>query len=126
MHNYSNIEIEDQPNEARNTTIIDLLRRNLMFWPLFVSMVLIFLSIAWIYIRHTIPVYESKATILIKDEKKGIDDSRMLASFDLFSTTKIVENETEVLRSRAVMKEVVKKLSLYAPITYEGRFNKNI
>jgi tyrosine-protein kinase Etk/Wzc len=54
---------------------------------------------------------------LIKDEKKGNEDSKMVESLDLISSKKIVENEIEVIQSRSLMEDVVKKLALYAPIT---------
>lgn len=123
MQDNSNIGTDYSRPDWQNETIKQILLRNLVYWPLFVLMISVFLFCAWIYIRYTIPVYESKATLLIKDEKKGIDDSRLLASIDQFSSSKILENEIEVLRSRMVMKEVVKKLHLYAPITYEGSRN---
>jgi capsular exopolysaccharide synthesis family protein len=70
-------------------------------------------------------LYESSATLLIKDEKKGIDDSRMIESLNLITTKKIVENEIEVLRSRSLMSEVVKNLRLYAPVYHEDRWKKS-
>src|SRR5438105_13449218 len=108
---------ESTNNRALNSENKDntYLLRYLSFWPLFLIMIILSLAAAWVYLRYAIPVYESTATILIKDEKKGLDDSRMLASLDQFASTKIVENEIEVLRSRTVMKEVVKRLGLYAP-----------
>lgn len=71
----------------------------------------------------TVPLFESSAAILIKDEKKGVDDSKMIESLNLISTKKIVENEIEVLKSRSLMNDVVKKLMLYAPVYQEKSGN---
>lgn len=91
------------------------------YWPLF----LLFLGLAgagaWFYLRNQTPVYESVATILIKDEKKGQDDSRIMESINLLSSKKIIENEIEVIRSRVLMNQVVKKLHLYAPVYEKGK-----
>ncbi|HEY0059349.1 MAG TPA: polysaccharide biosynthesis tyrosine autokinase, partial [Flavisolibacter sp.] len=77
---------------------------------------------AWLYIRFTTPLYESTARILIKDEKKGAEGAKTVEELNPLSTKKIIENETEVIRSRPLLDEVVKKLSLYAPVYEENRF----
>jgi tyrosine-protein kinase Etk/Wzc len=92
------------------------------YWPLFVMALIISIAGAWAYLRYkTTPLYESAATILIKDEKKGESDAKMLETINQLSAKKIIENETEVLRSKALMQEVVNKLHLYAPVFQEGK-----
>jgi tyrosine-protein kinase Etk/Wzc len=91
------------------------------YWPLFLLLLIICLAGAWLKLRYTTPLYESSATILIKDEKKGIDDSKMIESINQLSAKKIIENEIEVIQSRALMTEVVKSLHLYAQVFQEGR-----
>ncbi|HEX2536430.1 MAG TPA: polysaccharide biosynthesis tyrosine autokinase, partial [Chitinophagaceae bacterium] len=44
----------------------------------------------------------------------------MLDQLNLFGSKKIVENEIEVIRSRGLAQEIVKKLRLYAPVYREG------
>jgi len=91
------------------------------YWPLFLLFMFLAGAGAWLYLRYQNPVYETSATILIKDEKKGEDDSRIIEQLNLLSTKKIIENEIEVLHSKGLMLQVVKKLSLYAPIFEKGR-----
>ena len=91
------------------------------YWPLFAILLPLSLAGTWFYLRHVTPLYESTATILIKDEKRGLDDAKVLESLDLLSTKKIIENETEVLRSRSLMTAVIRKLYLYAPEYRQGR-----
>lgn len=93
----------------------------LPYWPLFLILAVIGVAGATVYLKFAIPQYESTATILIKDEKKGLDDSKMIESMNLITTKKIIENETEVLRSKTLMRSVVDKLSLYAPVSKEGK-----
>lgn len=99
----------------------DILNKYLPYWPLFAVLLVASIALAWVYLRYTIPVYESTATILIKDEKKGLDQSEIVEAMNLFGSKKIVENEIEVIHSRSLAREVVKRLGLYAPITEEGR-----
>ena len=90
------------------------------YWPLFLILIACGLAGGFFYLRTTTPMYESSATILIKDEKKGIDDSKTVESLNPLSSKKIVENEIEIIRSRAIVDQVVKDLSLYAPV-YEKK-----
>jgi capsular exopolysaccharide synthesis family protein len=92
------------------------------YWPLFLLALFVGGAIAFVYIRYyTTPIYEANATIIIKDEKKGNEDSKLMESLDLISSKKIVENEIEIIQSRTLMTNVVKALHLYAPIYEEGK-----
>src|SRR6266487_6032361 len=80
------------------------------YWPLFIGLIIVCIFGSFVYLRYTTPVYEITATILIKDEKKGFDDSKIMESLNIFSPNNIVENEMEVLQSRGLMNEVVNQL----------------
>jgi capsular exopolysaccharide synthesis family protein len=92
----------------------------LPYWPFFAVLFLLSLALAFLYLQYTVPVYESSASILIKDEKKGQEDSKMVELLNLFDTKKIVENELEILRSNEVIADVVVQMKLYAPIFTES------
>ncbi len=92
------------------------------YWPLFLILLLITLGGAWAYIRYkTKPLYAATAAILVKDERKGQDESKMIEALNQLSTTKIIENEIEVLKSRHLMTQVVRNLHLYAPVYQKGK-----
>jgi capsular exopolysaccharide synthesis family protein len=94
----------------------------LPYWPLFVLLIIIGLAGAWAYLKYyATPVYETYATIMVKDEKKGVDESGVLEALQIYPTKNIVENEMEVIHSRKLMEKVVDQLQLYAPI-YEGPY----
>lgn len=90
------------------------------FWPLFLVLVVVCILAAWAYLKYATPIYEASASIMIKDEEKGVDDSKIMESINPFDSKKIVENEIEVLKSRDLMKSVVRDLNLYAPIYEES------
>jgi capsular exopolysaccharide synthesis family protein len=102
-----------------------LVSKYLPYWPLFILVALLAMAAAYVYLRYATPIYEASATILIKDEKKGTEDSKLLESLNLIATKKLVENEIEVLQSRVLMESVVKKLYLYAPITQKGKVKES-
>lgn len=101
--------------------IQDMLGRYLPQWLLFAILVAVGILASLIYLRYATPVYESSSSLLIKDEKKGIDDSGIMESLNLFGSKKIVENEIEIIQSRAIAREVAKSLYLYAPVKQKGR-----
>lgn len=67
------------------------------YWELFILLLLISLTFAWFYLRYKIPVYESTSTILVKDDKKGLDDSKMLESLNLLATKKLLKMKSRFL-----------------------------
>ena len=92
----------------------------LPYWPLFIIATAIAIAAAYTYIKYAIPIYEATATIIIKDEKKGNEESKLVESLDQISSKKIVENEIEIIQSRKLMEDVVRDLGLYAPIYEKG------
>ena len=114
----NNAEIE----ETEEVSIGDLLHKFLSYWPIFVLLLIITLTGAWLYLRYNMPVYQTSATLLIKDDKNTPPNANdMMQAFDMFGSKKNVENEVEVLQSKTLMQEVVKDLHLYAPIYVQGR-----
>ena len=98
----------------------ELLFRYVIHWPWFVASVLICLIGAWGYLYFQIPVYQVSASIIIKDDKKGGNsgsaDLENLGLGGVITSAQSIDNEIEVLRSKTILKEVVKSLELY--ITY--------
>src|ERR1700730_17720765 len=95
--------IEDKDDNLVN----NLLFRYLPYWPLFLILLIFFGAIAWAYLRYADPVFETSASIIVKDEKKGVDVANLMEQLDLFGSKKLVENEIEVIQSRMLMREVV-------------------
>jgi capsular exopolysaccharide synthesis family protein len=92
------------------------------YWPLFIISIILALFATRYYLRTVTPQYETTASIMVKDEKRGTSDGKMLNSLDPLSGNKIVENEIEVLQSRTLMNEVVKNLHLYVSFFEKDKF----
>ena len=112
-----------QSQSVEQGLIRQILFKYLPYWPLFILCLLIAICGAWIYLRYTSPKFEATATLIIKDQKKGTNESKILEQLDLLTTKKIIENELEVLQSRTLMEEVVRDLHIYAPVFSEGKVN---
>ncbi|MFR9004794.1 MAG: tyrosine protein kinase, partial [Parabacteroides merdae] len=72
------------------------------------------------------PVYNINASIIIKDDKKGGNASDLSAFEDIgiISSSKNIDNEIEILRSKSLIKDVVSELGLYINYSGESGFNK--
>ena len=109
------------PIKQEDNLFIQMVSRYIFYWPLFLILLSIFITGAYIYLRYATPKYEATATLIIKDQKKGTDDSKAMEALNTINTKKIIENEIEVLQSRTIMENVVKSLGLYAPVFQEGK-----
>ena len=107
--------------EANEFSLVDVFYKYFAYWPLLAILLLFGITCAWVYLRYTLPVYQTTATLLIKDDKNSAPGKEMLQAFDLFGSKKNVQNEIEVLQSKTLMQEVVKNLHLYGPVTVKGR-----
>jgi capsular exopolysaccharide synthesis family protein len=80
-------------------------------WKWFAFSAIISLLLGYLYIRYTIPEYEVTSQIQIVEEKGGTGGLSVFQDLDMFSgTSKAVEDEIEILGSRANYIDVVKEL----------------
>ena len=120
-------EFDDfQENISSDSNIItEILQRYLPYWPIFVLTVLVSLGSAFYYLRYATYLYDVNAKILVKDEKKGVDASKVLDALNLFGEKKIVENETEIIKSYPLTNQSIKNLNLYAIQYHLGKIKNN-
>src|SRR3954447_7573044 len=95
-----------KPGQQHENLLRSIILKYLANWPLFLILLVICAAGAFLYLRYTVPLYEIKATIIIKDGQKGQDNSKMVESLDAFDSKKIVENELEVIQSQTLAQEV--------------------
>lgn len=81
-------------------------------WPYFLASILIFSIIAIFYIRFTLPVYEARSSVLIKDSKNASKNIEDFFTADLFGNTKNLATEIGILKSRSVLEETISELNL--------------
>ncbi|WBL26404.1 GumC family protein [Zunongwangia sp. HGR-M22] len=95
------------------------------FWYWFILALIITLSGAYFYLKYSTPIYKATASIIIKNDASqgnseaayGINDASL---FGLGSQK--IESEVSILKSRHLMKKVVKALHLNISYAIEGRF----
>ncbi len=92
-------------------------------WYWFIFSVFLFLSIAFLKVRYTLPQYSVSGTIMIAPEE-NISQSELSAFKDmgLFDNTKSkIENEIQIIKSRTLITNVVNKLDLNIQYYSQGR-----
>lgn len=85
----------------------------LAFVPYFILSVLICLFIAFFINRYSNPRYMVKATMLIKEKnaRSGMEGADgFLQGMQLLNTSKNIENELGIIRSRSLVQETIKNL----------------
>jgi tyrosine-protein kinase Etk/Wzc len=108
------------PKKEQKKSMMDAVYKYVPYWPVFVILMAISLFGAWFYMRITPPLYEAEASIMIKDEQKGVYNTETENELDPLSDKKIIDNEVEVLKSKSLMNEVVKNQHAYASYFEEG------
>lgn len=121
-------DLQKTDQELHTQNLRELIAQYLKYWPWFIVTVIIALSIAFIYLRYTTSVYQTKATILIKDERNS-SLSEMAAFQDLGLAGALsqsgFENEIIVLKSKSLIERVVKDLKLNIRYFYEGNIQES-
>ena len=121
-----NIENEQEFFQEENLdsgiNIKELIGKFLHHWFWFVLGLMLSFIIAFVYLRYQIPIYQAKATVLIKDEKKGGALSELSAFSDLniMSGSSSLDNEIEIFKSRNLMSRVVRDLNLQTSYLVKG------
>ena len=114
-------------NNQEFLKIQDLLYLCLGKWYWFVISLVVCLGLASWYILKTPPVYTRSASIMIKDDSKGASSMSVEDAFtdiNMLNTNSNINNEMIMLRSRDLMKEVVKRLDLDMNYFVDGRFHR--
>ena len=127
-------EIEDMLQENSDTggsrlNFQTIFAAVVLNWQWFLLSLIICICAAFIYLRYTEPVYSVSARMLIKDENKQNNPAQMLAGVEdlgFLSNSTGINNEIEVLKSRILLREVVKDLKLYTEYRSEGKVTKPI
>ena len=96
-------------------------------WQWILLSTFIALSLAFLYLRYTSPVFSSAMKVLIKDEEgrnRTMGGQMNLESMGIISNSNGFDNELEILNSTNVNSRVVKSLKLYVSYAIEGRIRK--
>lgn len=123
-------ELYDDTFEEKEeqTDIKAILFKYIIRWPWFIASIIICITCAWLYLKQSTPVYNITASVIIKDKEKGgttENEFSGLEELGLLNSSKNIDNEIEILRSKSLIKDVVNELGLYIKYSTSKGF-KNI
>lgn len=94
----------------------------LLNWKWFILSIIVCIGAATLYLRYQIPIYSSSAKMLIKNDGSGRRSSLSVSNLGTISNAEGLDNEMEILKSKSIALDAVKRLKLYTTYRYEGRF----
>lgn len=115
---------DPQGSEEEALDIKALLFSVLRKWPWIALCVVVAMVIGRTYLRYAKPIYQSRATVLIKEDASTsgvLSEEVVLQELGIASPKSNIANEVQFLKSRALMSEAMDKLGLYVKYTGEGR-----
>lgn len=118
-------EVRDEEVNLR-----EIIKPYISKWYLFAIMMMLFICLAFLYIKFSTPIYNSKTSVLIKDAKKMSSASgdfgimQGLAGFGGMGTNSI-ENEIEIFKSNKLIDNVVSELNLQTSIFSKEKYYDN-
>ena len=120
-------ELDFQKTESQPFNLKNLLFHYLRYWYLFVLSILLAYLGARIYLRYTIPQYEVKSTLLIKNQQDNDQFSQefILRDLGIGGQESNVSDEIQILKSVTLMEEVVEELKLNIRLITKGRIRNN-
>lgn len=99
--------------ESTSPNLREQIFQYLRYWPWFMITIILALGIAFFYLRYATSVYETKATILIKDEKNSaLSELAAFQDLGFAGSSSGLEDELEILKSKNLTERVVKELNL--------------
>lgn len=97
-------------------------------WKWFVLSLIICLGLASIYLRYTIPIYQTYAKLLIKEENnsRGRNSLQYTTNLGMVSNSTGIDNEMEILKSSSIAIQAVKDLKLYTTYMSAGKVTNRL
>ncbi len=104
--------------------IRDLLFKYLRKWYWFVFAVLISLTVVWFYLKTQNEKYTVQTTIMLRNEGRsgGNEQKMMMESMGLFSGSKALDDEIQVISSHKLVRQALDTLDLYVEYYKKDRW----
>ncbi len=120
-HNYL-----DHNQEETSLNLRELIKPYLYRWYWFFIGAVVAVTLTWFFLRYSIPVYNTEATLLIKEVNKSAASQPELSVISELGGiggmgTNSVDNEIEIFKSKKLMLSVVRELGLETSIYAKGK-----
>ncbi|UII79898.1 polysaccharide biosynthesis tyrosine autokinase [Flagellimonas sp. CMM7] len=119
----------DLIKNSENETSLDLknlIGNYLRYWKWFALCLIIALALAYVHLRYSIPEYSASAKIQMIEDKNSNSELSIFKDLNVFSGSKTkIEDEIEILNSRANFIQVIKDLGINIRYTVQGNIKDN-
>ena len=117
--------VEGKDRKNSSFSFSNLYSNIVLHWHWYLLSLIICVFSAWLYLRYTTPVYRVSARILVKEDnsqKSGSSQAlQNMQEMGFLTNSTGIDNEVEVMRSRVLIRDVVKNLKLYTEYRREGK-----
>ncbi|MEC9303045.1 MAG: polysaccharide biosynthesis tyrosine autokinase [Bacteroidota bacterium] len=116
---FNNIDVVDNSNFQKEFL------KYFFYWKYFLISAVMFLVVAYTYLRYSEKIFDTYAKIQIIDKKQS--SLELPTASELFSKSKInLENEIEIIKSDPIIKTVVKNLNLRVEVIEIGNIMRTL
>ncbi|TDQ09952.1 GumC family protein [Pedobacter metabolipauper] len=114
MHKINEVQNNHFEKEENSIDLVKIMNKLLAQWYWFLLSIFICLLAAYLYAKYTAPVYFINSKVLINEKQKGggADAGALMDLGGLMGSANSVDNEAEVLKTRFLMEQVVRKMKL--------------
>jgi capsular exopolysaccharide synthesis family protein len=106
---------------SKGLDLRSLLSTYLRYWKWFVISLLVAMSLAYVHLRYTVPQFSASAKIQIMEDKNSSSELSVFRDLNVFSGSKTrIEDEIEILNSRANFIQVIKELGVNIKYVIQG------
>lgn len=117
--------VESQRNRTQNDDqsidIKSLVYIFLNHWYLFLICAVVAVGLGWLYNHIKTPEYQVSGTIMVKDDRSGLDPTAIMTRSS-YSSIQNLDNEIAILRSYSLCEQVVKKMDMEVAYYDNSRF----
>lgn len=99
-------EAKDSDGKSLKGTVL----KHINHWYLYVLAVVVCVLLAYSYLKYTTEEYAISTTILIPSKSSDLTQNAVFSDLESYESTKLVENESEVLKSVSLMSSVLQDL----------------
>jgi len=107
--------------QAQKPDIRTQIMKYAKYWYFFAIALLLGVGGAYFYLKITVPLYKVSSTLLILDDSKGdgLLKGTAFSDLNMFKTSRTVDNEMEVLRSRDLIYKVLDEMAYETSYFYK-------
>jgi tyrosine-protein kinase Etk/Wzc len=113
------------PDGGNKMSAKEMFFKYLVYLPWFILSLAFAVTMAYMKIRYSVPLYNSSVSILIRNEKKSSAPNEISLDRLMLSNSVNLSNEIMVLKSASTMKRVVNTLGLELEYYNEGKIKKS-